>query len=384
MHEDKKRIYGTDEALILIVLLSLMNIILYGNMVVQYASIIGTFGLLLYIAIKNRILNNKLFFLTVGLNLVSLLFTMFLYHGEGAALTFINVLLTLQVFNNITVDIRVQRKIHLVFSVILTLFLCTVDLTYAYAGFCYSALGMRININSFGILSLGGFYQWMCFLSKTRLKKQWVFVLYTVVIVVFSLWLWTSSSRASLGAMVLFFLLCMFKRRPFSYRTMRWLVGVGLCVSLAIVPIYIELASNGNFALKILGKSIFSGRQIVWQSAWDTYLKSPLIGTGTTYVLQGVGKSVTVSAHNTLLSILYVLGIIPTISFMLMITRRLPACQGNAYHRVSQFAFLSSLVLTFFESFYTDAYFYILFLILLLPLEQGEAQKFAVKKRRQR
>ena len=114
--------------------------------------------------------------------------------------------------------------------------------------------------------------------------------------------------------------------------------------------------------INILGKSLFTGRETVWQSAFGLISESTIFGNGTDFLLDTVGGNKTASAHNTLLSIWYTLGVIPTATVAFFFVNG----GGEKRDKVTQLALLSSLFICFFESFYADPTIALFFLPFLL------------------
>ena len=80
------------------------------------------------------------------------------------------------------------------------------------------------------------------------------------------------------------------------------------------------------------------------------------------------------SAHNTVLSILKTIGIIPTVTYAFCFAKRLPDRNNNRYERICQMAVISALMVSVFESFYVESYFYLTFLMMLVnPVKENRA-----------
>ena len=270
-------------------------------------------------------------------------------------------------FCNSRISLAAFRRIHLSIALFLSFYMLTMDYEGVGLIHIYSFIGDRINKNSLGILVLANFYSWMCFLSTFRRRKLLLWAIKAGICAVCAYLLYLVGCRTAIGAMAMFVVLECMKRKPFSYKQLRWLVILVMLMNVVIVPVYISVAEM-NADVMLLGKNLFSGREYVWQSAWEHFVNSPWIGNGAMVAFAGPNKTVNASAHNTVLNIMCTLGILPAASFVFMLGRRLVSTRHYAYNRVAQFAFLSSLVLSLFESFYVDSHFFIFFLILLLPV----------------
>lgn len=366
-----------ERLLLLLVTVALIHIFFFSNTSIQYLYMFATFGVLSCISVYSRLINDSFFLLIVMFNLISVFITMMFYGGEGAAITFMNVLLSCLVFNNFKVRRKMLRKVHLLIALGLTAFLVTLDLTHLAAGYCMTLFRDVINANTFAILSLAACYNWIRYISLVEHKGILTYLLEIVFVGIFVYYIYLSNSRTTLGALVVFFFLLLFTKKSFSTRAVRFTTTIVLLLSLAMIPIYIYMA-NSSVEVLVLGKELFSGRQYVWQSAWRHFCQSPLIGKGTSVALESVNDTMTVSAHNTLLSIMYTLGLVPTVSFVIMITRRQADKVHYKYDRTAQMAFLSCLTLSFFESFFTDTHFSMFFLLFLLPIYDAHEERMLI------
>jgi O-antigen ligase len=154
-------------------------------------------------------------------------------------------------------------------------------------------------------------------------------------------------------------------------------VSLGILIfSLAFTFIYV-FASERLSDVSLLGKDLFTGRQIVWQSAFGLISESPLFGNGTDYLLDTVAGEKTASAHNTLLSIWYTLGVIPTATVAFFFVNRGREDASCKRDKITQISLLSSMIISFFESFYLDPTIGIFFLFFLLSntKTKGEENK---------
>ena len=144
--------------------------------------------------------------------------------------------------------------------------------------------------------------------------------------------------------------------------------------SLVFVAFYLYLyrQSFSSVEIDFFGKSFFSGRQIVWQSAFDVFLQHPVIGSGASVELESVKNTLTVSAHNTIMSILYIFGIVPTICYLLFLGKKYDNVTVYKPYRMNQFVVVSTLIITFLESFYMESYLGFLFMLFFIP-------EFAIK-----
>lgn len=353
--------------ILFLVALAIIHVIFYGNTLIQYLYLFSTFGCLLYIAIIEELFSDRAVFILIFFSLLSVSMSMVFNGGTGSALIFMNILLTMIVFSNMQIQVSTYRRIYLMIAVGLSFFLLTMDLSYLHLASCFTFLGYRINANTFGILILANYYSWICFFSALGKKKIWSELFKLFVLLLSAYYLYKAGCRSALVAIIVFLSFLAFVKHPFSYTWFRKIIIMLLLANVILVLGSIYLGDRVE-DFEIMGTAILTGREQIWKEALEYYCKSPLIGAGTKIVFYQSADSGTGSGHNTLISIMYTLGTIPTISYVYMLGRRIKNRQHLPYNRVAQFAFLSSLVLAFFESFYTDPYFFMLYTILLLSV----------------
>ena len=117
----------------------------------------------------------------------------------------------------------------------------------------------------------------------------------------------------------------------------------------------------------IFGKSIFTGREEIWADAFDKIIKFPFIGSGTVEGYNFAGETTMQSAHNTLIDLLKVFGIIPTLIFVYFFVGTKDKIKTKyKVNRVNQIAIIVGMLIMFFESFVTEQHLFVLYVIFLL------------------
>ena len=159
-----------------------------------------------------------------------------------------------------------------------------------------------------------------------------------------------------------------------GYRAYKILSVSVLILSLAITVIYVSMYDSLS-EVEILGKKLFTGREIVWRSAFERIRDSAIIGNGNSATLDTVGGKTTASAHNMLLSIWYTIGLIPLLTTIFFFLNRLDKGKKVASDKFSRCALIASLFVGFFESFYTDSTLQMFFLVLLISNLNTEDEK---------
>lgn len=360
--------------LFLLNICALINVFCYSNVQVENLCKIAFASILFFIALYWHLLSKKLFFWIFFLCYLSIFFTIAEHGGEAIAINFFNVLLATLVFGNLKISLITFRRIHLVTAIFLSFYVLTMEYENISLIHMYSFLGDRVNRNSLGFLILACFYSWICFLETYKKHTILRWICEIVISGICANLINLAGCRTAIGAMAVFIFLVVVKKATFTYEQFRLIIIIVMVLSIAIIPIYIIYAEK-NISIMLLGKNLFSGREYVWKSAFEYFLRSPLIGHGAEVAFAGPNRTINVSAHNTILNIICTLGIIPAASFVFMLGRRLVSTREYPYNRIAQLAFLSSLLLLFFESFYVDSHFVIFYLMLLFPVESEQERR---------
>lgn len=304
------------------------------------------------------------------LNVTSLLVTGIFYSSWGSIIQFLTLLILLLVLNDIIVDRKVYKNLHLLTFVLLTLFVYTIKIPDNLTHIRLLS-GSNINPNMLAMIALAAFGHFKCFIDETNIhkSKRGILTLLFVVVTVYKIL--QLECRSALIVLLGFVVASMIIRKPLKYKTYKLLSIIIMVGSLLFVLLYMWLYYKvGN--IQILGKSLFTGREIIWGSAIDIIKEHFIFGCGNSIRFDTVHDMVTTTSHNTLIGLWKILGIIPTISFVFMLANN--PCTKKQYNmlKTPQLFFLCSLVFCFFESFYTDAalfLFYVLFLTIRVERE---------------
>ena len=355
-------------------LLNCIKIFLYGNKIAEVTIIIITVVSLLYLYLTSRIVGNMRTVLLLSCVAVSLFITAFVNGGWGSVLNYIILMLSSILFVSYGVS-RKKAKIIFTFNgVLLLLFLLSLNVKKNYSSFVFhTIMGVEINPNMVGMIALIAFFSLLNYIRDIKYKFL-KFIGILVVGGVCGLYIYVSECRSVLLCLLVFLFLCFFKKRTFKQSTFRKMICASQIASLVFVAFYLYLyrQSFSSVEIDLFGKSFFSGRQIVWQSAFDVFLQHPVIGSGASVELESVKNMLTVSAHNTIMSILYIFGIVPTICFLLFLGKKYDNVTVYKPYRMNQFVVVSTLIITFLESFYMESYLGFLFMLFFIP-------EFAIK-----
>lgn len=229
--------------------------------------------------------------------------------------------------------------------------------------YCYSPL----NANTCGFLIVASFFYISSSMDLITIKRdKWIISLLFVVAVCFVLFL---ECRTALLILVIFAIAYLLSQRSWL-KPVVYYVGLTFAMSFCIIYCLLWTEMNANLqteSIEILGKELFSGREKIWKAAFTGFLQHPLIGNGSEYLTKMTTFS---SAHNVLLGILVIMGILPALGYIYFLFR--PGYvlnikeEQNGSLNIPQVCFIASIISTVFECSFTDARLNFLFLPLLL------------------
>ncbi len=327
--------------------------------------------ILVIMAGVNRLNEDRCFLAVFCINLASLILTITWHKTFGVAIMFLNVLLACHVFNNIQADRRAYLWMHFITALTLSVFVIA-GVKGAYpvynSGtleiFQFKAFGVITQKNTQGILALCCMFHWICLLetlSKDRIKK---IICAIPVFCVFFLKITEANCRSAIMASAVFAVLYIFTRHEIPYRTYYILLIAALTVTGLFTIYYVENVTEIIETDEIMGGSPFN-RLGTWKAALSLIGKYPVFGSGT-----DIKMLIYDSAHNTVLSWLKTIGLIPAVTFVLYFAKRTQGRKNAGYNRVSQMMVISGLMVAVFESFYADSHIGMLFLMLLINPEK--------------
>ena len=241
---------------------------------------------------------------------------------------------------------------HLMVATMLTFVLGVADQNYYY----YIA-GNRINQNTYGILALACALHWLCAFEQMRIKKGYRLLGQLCGLILGVSYIMESGCRSALLAYVvlLFLLLVIWKPFPTKWRWSLLTLFAAGCFLFTIVYLYM---SEHMDDILLFQKTLFSGREIIWKEALALLRKHAVLGIGNTQL--------TDSMHNTMLQIWYSLGVIPFLTVTALLGYGVSFPKHVRTARCAQLAFISCLMIAFFESFLADPYLYLFFASFLL------------------
>lgn len=296
---------------------------------------------------------SKIDFLILIINSVFLLINVLFNESYGIVLNFYSYIIAFLIFEKLVFSTRQITIIRASISACITILLFSFQITKAYNFLFITYKGNEVNSNTYGILWLALCYNLVLLIDALG-ESKWKIVLFAVVIGWSGKFIWESKCRTAIMALV-FFCVC-FLSKKWNYRKILLMIVIAGIVFPGIYILMYE--SLGN--VEVLGKSLFSGRQIVWLSTWE-YIKSmPILGSGTENMISMGNGAFTDSAHNTYLGIWKTLGLVPLITFIFYLF------QIKDYTEIGKKAFLSCVLICIFETLLTDPSYNLIFVSLLM------------------
>lgn len=299
-----------------------------------------------------------------------LLFLSLLKNGSfGVVITYLNMCMFLILLNNISFTLKQVQFMRILTIILLYLLISSFKIRWKY-GIMWVYDGYdNINLNTYGILLLVLYFNVVSLIGlfvKKKLVRDIVFVVATVVALYY---IWQTECRSALISV--FFMVAIVFINRVSYRKILFL----LVLAGAIVPIlYISSYEIlGNF--QFLGKSLYTGREVVWLHTWEIIKNAPILGTGTSESLVISIGEITDSAHNIYLAFWKTIGLAPTLLFVWCLLNGRHVDDMTPHNILSKKAFLACMVVSLVETLLNDANYNFLFMMLLMEVDENSAVK---------
>ncbi len=352
-----------------ITFISSAAIFTYGNSTINQVIIIIQLFLLLGLAMFNNIFLDRVVLIILFLNLASIIITMAYHKSFGVSLVFLNILLSCIVFNNINVNKSTFLCSHLISALIWSLWiLFSVKGVYnpeKGSYLWYKFLDSIYHKNTMGIVAIGCIYHWTCVLETISIRRISKNIFFIIIGIPYVYKIIESECRSAIFALIIFAILYYLIRHEIPYRMYYVILIVCIILSGIFTLFYVGNIVELDFG-DVMGRNTVN-RLDVWKDAVSLIREYPFFGSGTDYKMY-----ITDSAHNTVLSILKTIGVVPLLSYVFCFGKRLSTQKFNSYCRVSQIVVLSGMMISVFESFYTESYFSIVFLLFLINPEFRE------------
>jgi hypothetical protein len=301
---------------------------------------------------------------------ILLLFASLLKNGSlGVVITFLNMCMFLVLLNNISFSLRQVQIIRVVTIVLLVYLISGFKLRWKY-GILWVYDGFdNINLNTYGILLLVLYFNVVSLIGlivKKRLVRDIAFVVSTVAALYY---IWQSECRSAIISMV-FLVGIMFIDRVNYKKVLFLLVLAGAIVPILYISSY-EVLGNIQF----LGKSLYTGREVVWLHTWEIIKNAPILGSGTSESLVISIGEITDSAHNIYLAFWKTIGLAPTLLFVWCLLNGRHVDDMTPHNVLSKKAFLACMVVSLVETLLNDANYNFLFMMLLMEVDENSAVK---------
>lgn len=351
--------------LILLSIIPVLTLIVASNGFFMKLALIVTLLLLLLMTYMNFRYFTKVEVLIVSVNVLSLLLTLGFHSAYGNAIMFINTLLCFKLFNNISIDRFTFFIVHLIEGVSLSIYLFMIERPRYSGNKIYDYFGNPINTNLISILFLCAFLHLACSIVSYVNNNRIRYPMLLLLAIVYGSNVWFYEARSAMISMILFIAIIAIKREGFCYSKYKSLCTSLLVLSVAFPFLYVMIVNTIHITT-IFGKGIGT-RLIVWNECIEVIKKYPIFGSGNDIMVTANSTGVqTSSMHNTLLSLWKILGLIPMVSFIFLCINHLEEKFDYNKNLYAQAAFLSTLPVCFFESFYTEELLYLAFLPFLI------------------
>lgn len=367
--------------IILLPIISFVSLLCYRNVMADQLVLVFEFIVMLFMALMRFQCMKKTILLVLVFNIISIAGTLLFHSGIGVGLNLLCVIMACLLFNNVVLHESEYKIMHGITAFLLSVYVFTLDKTYVYGGDVYDFFGNDLNVNTWGMLTLAAALHWSCFIDCLKRKKQkkkeknLLTFLEIIVIVAFGYQIYLSESRTSLIVLCLFVIWNLAKKKPLQYKNYKK-TAVFILLASVIFPFFYLYLYGIVSDITVLGKGLFTGRQIVWGSVIQEIMKYPFLGSGNDLLISTIQHSFTQSSHNMLLGVMKAFGIIPTVTIIFFLVNRadrgIPVCAK----KTAQIALLTSLLCAFFESFIMDSHLYMFFVLFLLnniKMEKGAA-----------
>lgn len=352
--------------ILLIAILQVLPLVDIENERLEQATLIVTLILLLSLLGKNtNVLGKKRNFLLLYLNIASIITTVILHGGSGSAVMFLNLLLASLIFNNTEISEKTYFELHAFLAIVVTAYIVTVDISRIYSTVVVDVFKNRFNSNMFAMFTLVAYFHWTCLIFECKATQWKKLVLLSVISIFAFYYILASKSRTAILSVLVFLGLTLFKKTGFSKKWFHRLT-IGTLLMCCLFPVlYISLAERYT-GIVFGGKGVFSGRQIIWKSAIEIIRNYPVFGNGNEIMFRDVGNHLTVSAHNMMIGIMKMFGVVPTLTILFMLVNNNSNKSLGKRERIPQYAFIATFPCVFFESIYTNSHLYMLFAFFLL------------------
>lgn len=351
--------------LIILAFMPIITLVVSSNNTKQQLILIIEFFLLVYLYVNNLKGETKKTLLIFAVNVVSLFFTICLYSPIGSAIIFINTILCFRIFNNIQIDKKIFLMIHSILGMTLSIYLFSIERPMYTGNSVVDRFGNHVNTNLISILFLCAFLHISCVILQFITEHKKKIIILALCAMIYGVNVWFYEARSAMISMVVFGIIVITKKKGFTYNKYKKICFILFTISLVFPFVYLGVIDRLDIPL-IAGKSI-NTRVGVWGNCINIIKDHFILGCGNDIrVSVRADGSTTDSMHNTMLSLWKILGIAPALTFLFYCINHVSdRCDKNK-NQYAQAAFISTIPVCFFESFYTEELLYMAFLPFLL------------------
>lgn len=338
----------------------------YGTLIAAFFLVITFFC---YVDIKDA-LKDKYFYLMAAGDALALIHLLIIKSDLGAILTVADFLLILYLADKV----RFGKAEMIVSALYIGFFFIywTIDVKGYFKGY---------NTNYGGLILISGFaflifaYEYMMTNKPKFFDKTITIILRAIEVLLFALaysiiaWY---RSRCALMGLIVFVLLFLIPKKLWKNKVWYTLLSLGGSIGAVLFSLlYVWLGKMKDvFTLRLFYKDIISGREEIWEELWGEFIKKPITGIGSSYVIKLDWMEGIFEVHSGLLDILIVHGIVVfliTIFFLLknLFSIREKICE-NHLCKVAMNGIFAMLVTAFIENFIIVAPFSLFFMFLFV------------------
>lgn len=267
--------------------------------------------------------NEKINFPFIILYVVSLFFIfLFSFRVENGLYTFIQLIACSLIFFSAISRFKISNKNLYIVSIV-----CVFNVVFIFLMWNISGRGLfkpwvliNLNPNVLGFFVFLNLY--FIFLLFIQAKNIAVKTLLFSVVMVSIFIIFVSGARTSLLSLFLsIFFFFLFRKRKIKYRNYILMVLLYFIfmpvISYGYVLLYKASFSQelNQYVWEETGKSLFTGRQEIWATIFDSISDNFIFGLGLGAELSEIG--ITVSSHNLYLMLIYQLGIVGLVFFII-------------------------------------------------------------------
>lgn len=285
--------------------------------------------------------------------------------GAGIALLVLTLFFALFTFPRIEIEAERLSKLYFALAIggsVIVAFGMIVNYSNGLQSLSWRGV---FNPNTFGMAFLSIYFYFETALG-TNLQKR---ITLTNVLIsgAFLFLLIRAGCRSAIICMIVFFAwLFATKERKFNKAIYYSIViaSISICFIIAFVEKGLNVSSTVN-DVQVMGKKLFSGREVIWSTSLAGFIESPLWGQPIEYLADTTHLK---SAHSVFMGILFSTGLIPSIVYLiiLLVPGFLFVSEDKQEIALNKLCFFVSLILSTFECVYTDNRLNLLFLPLLL------------------